>query len=349
MPDLSNLLGAVYGDSGSEKGRDPEDEAHVEHEPAAAERGPAVPDWADDEHLDAAFAQWKPGPSADASPVEHAFVKDADDNPPPPLADDLAAALSEALVAASTTADDTADAGTVGQPTTRFDFSTHDDEDEDPTEEGEAPQAFAEFQPVDDVDEPNNLSKSEIRADEPPQTEQVQELGEVEVEEEEEAPEPAGAPEDVHPEPEPEPFADVHPEPEPFADVHPEPEPFADVHSEPEPVADVHSEPEPELAPLPSFTPKRMAAAELTAASRVDPEPVAAAPLPAPAPEPTPPASVPVAVQPTAATTPAPRFGDGAVAPTTLPAGTRRWERSDDDILPDKPAKKFFSLSLRRG
>jgi hypothetical protein len=39
--------------------------------------------------------------------------------------------------------------------------------------------------------------------------------------------------------------------------------------------------------------------------------------------------------------------GDGAAAPTTLPAGTRRWERSDDDILPEKQAKKFFSL--RRG
>src|SRR3954451_2267096 len=105
MPDLSNLLGAVYGDGPSPAGRDPEDEAHVETEPTAAERGPAVPDWADDEHLDAAFAQWKPGPSADASPAEHAFVRDTsdDDDPPPPLADDLAAALSEALVASSTT------------------------------------------------------------------------------------------------------------------------------------------------------------------------------------------------------------------------------------------------------
>src|SRR5436305_4611372 len=133
MPDLSNLLGAVYGDSGSEKGRDPEDEAHVEHEPAAAERGPAVPDWADDEHLDAAFAQWKPGPSDDASPVEHAFVKDTDNEPPPPLADDLAAALSEALVAASGTAAATPDAPAGERPTQHFDFSAVDDDD--PTEE----------------------------------------------------------------------------------------------------------------------------------------------------------------------------------------------------------------------
>ncbi|MBV8980041.1 MAG: hypothetical protein JO086_04000, partial [Acidimicrobiia bacterium] len=108
MPDLSNLLGAVYGDGPSSAERDPQDEAHVEHEPAAEDRGPKVPDWADDDHLDAAFAEWKPGPAADASPAEHAFVRDTDD-PAPPLADDLAAALSEALVAASGTADATID------------------------------------------------------------------------------------------------------------------------------------------------------------------------------------------------------------------------------------------------
>ncbi len=129
MPDLSNLLGAVYGDGPSKPSRDTEDEAHVEHEPAAAERGPAVPDWADDEHLDAAFAEWKPGPSADASPTEHAFVMDADDDPAPPLADDLAAALSEALVAASGTADDTSDeAPAFSQPASGFDFSAFTDE-----------------------------------------------------------------------------------------------------------------------------------------------------------------------------------------------------------------------------
>jgi hypothetical protein len=111
MADLSNLLGAVYGDS-AETGRDP-DGPPVPVEPAAAERGPSVPDWADDEHLDAAFAQWKPGPSAEAHDIERALVADepfadepfADepfaDEPfaTKPLADDLAAALSEALTA----------------------------------------------------------------------------------------------------------------------------------------------------------------------------------------------------------------------------------------------------------
>src|SRR5437588_853016 len=131
MPDLSNLLGAVYGDTPSETAPDPDDEAHVEREPAADERAPAVPDWAADEHLDAAFAQWKPGPAEDASPVEHAFVKDADEDPAPPLADDLAAALSEALVASSGTADDTDDYGF--KPTNVVDFSEPDDEPEHAT------------------------------------------------------------------------------------------------------------------------------------------------------------------------------------------------------------------------
>src|SRR5437588_267450 len=98
--------GQGHGDEGGAgDGQDVgEDEAPVPREPAADQRGPAVPDWADDEHLDAAFAQWKPGPAADASAVEHEMVEETDD-PAPPLADDLAAALSEALVATSAPAD----------------------------------------------------------------------------------------------------------------------------------------------------------------------------------------------------------------------------------------------------
>jgi hypothetical protein len=94
MADLSNLLGAVYGE-GAPPSRDA-DGPPVPVEPAASERVPAVPDWADDEHLDAAFAQWKPDPSADA--LDHELVAGTP-GPPGPLADDLAAALSEALVA----------------------------------------------------------------------------------------------------------------------------------------------------------------------------------------------------------------------------------------------------------
>src|SRR5437764_4338606 len=141
MPDLSNLLGAVYGDTSPSTARDPEDEAHVELEPTADERSsaPAVPDWADDEHLDAAFAQWKPGPAVDASRVERAFVKDTDDDLPPPLADDLAAALSEALVATSDVAQDAdPEPDAAFKPTKVVDFSAPVDD----TYDGPAPFAF---------------------------------------------------------------------------------------------------------------------------------------------------------------------------------------------------------------
>src|SRR5205085_5802 len=47
MAELSNLLGAVYGD-GATTQRDP-DGPPIPVEPPAAERGPAVPDWADDD------------------------------------------------------------------------------------------------------------------------------------------------------------------------------------------------------------------------------------------------------------------------------------------------------------
>jgi hypothetical protein len=97
MADLSNLLGAVYGE-GPSPSRDERDAdgPPVPVEPSAADRAPATPDWADDEHLDAAFAQWKPGPASGT--VEHELVA-GEPGPAAPLADDLAAALSAALVA----------------------------------------------------------------------------------------------------------------------------------------------------------------------------------------------------------------------------------------------------------
>jgi hypothetical protein len=87
MADLSELLGDVYGGA---------DDAPVAHEPAAADRAPTPPSWADDQHLDQAFADWTPGPSADAHPAEHEVVATSS----APLDDDLAAALSAALAAA---------------------------------------------------------------------------------------------------------------------------------------------------------------------------------------------------------------------------------------------------------
>src|SRR4051812_3609592 len=181
MPDLSNLLGTVYGDGPSTSSRDPEDEEHVEREPAAHERTPGVPDWADDEHLDEAFAQWKPGPSEDASPAEHAFAKDAHDDPAPPLADDLAAALSEALVSVSDTADDTS---VPGSDKPRFDFSVPADDHDEAIVDDEpfaafAPKPVTEYAPkpvaesVADLEPRSNLSKFEIPPHEHPETAQV--------------------------------------------------------------------------------------------------------------------------------------------------------------------------------
>jgi hypothetical protein len=127
MADLSNLLGAVYGDA-SEPERDA-DGPPVPVERAADERTPAVPDWADDDHLDAAFAEWNPGPSAEAHTEERAFVTDEPVHALP-LADDLAAALSEALVAVDEPDRDTFTSG----------YDT--DEDEGPDDD------VAEFPPL---------------------------------------------------------------------------------------------------------------------------------------------------------------------------------------------------------
>ena len=86
MPDLSKMLGDVY-DAPAPPGPD---ERPVPHEHRTG------PEWADDEHLDRAFAGWTPGPGADAPARERSLFAGA---APEPLADDLAAALSEAVLA----------------------------------------------------------------------------------------------------------------------------------------------------------------------------------------------------------------------------------------------------------
>jgi hypothetical protein len=91
MADLSHLLGDVYGD-------DP-DGTGAGVQPPADDRGGA-PDWADESALDAAFANWTPGPPPDAPAAERDVFATGEPAGAAPLPDDLAAALSEALVGA---------------------------------------------------------------------------------------------------------------------------------------------------------------------------------------------------------------------------------------------------------
>lgn len=95
MADLSDMLGDVYGD-------DAEGE-RVAPEPGAqpGDGSPPAPAWAAESVLDAAFANWTPGPPLDAPAAERdVFAPHVDPASAAPLPDDLAAALSAALVGA---------------------------------------------------------------------------------------------------------------------------------------------------------------------------------------------------------------------------------------------------------
>lgn len=76
--DLSKVLGDVYAD-------------HAASTPQAA------PEWADEAHLDQAFANWTPGPPADAPAAEREMAAHVDLGSRRRIDDDLAAALTEAL------------------------------------------------------------------------------------------------------------------------------------------------------------------------------------------------------------------------------------------------------------
>ena len=114
MADLSNMLGDVYGDGADggpardqgeqrEDGARPAPEATSEARPAP-EATSGAPAWADESVLDAAFANWTPGPPLDAPAAERdVFGPPADPTSAAPLPDDLAAALSAALVGAPRT------------------------------------------------------------------------------------------------------------------------------------------------------------------------------------------------------------------------------------------------------
>jgi hypothetical protein len=122
MADLSDMLGDVYGDDANGEPHAPEPPpqhpdgtgttpvatGRAGQAPEAGNRaGPApeatnrAPAWADESVLDAAFANWTPGPPLDAPAAEHdVFAPHVDPASAPPLPDDLAAALSAALVGA---------------------------------------------------------------------------------------------------------------------------------------------------------------------------------------------------------------------------------------------------------
>lgn len=75
--DLSKVLGDVYADDVSSRA--------------------AAPEWADEAHLDEAFADWTPGPPPEAPAAEHEMAAHDDPAARRRIDDDLAAALTQAL------------------------------------------------------------------------------------------------------------------------------------------------------------------------------------------------------------------------------------------------------------
>jgi hypothetical protein len=69
MADLSNLLGDVYGDD-SDRGRGRAEPSPSGDSPGESSPRDRTPDWAEESVLDAAFANWVPGPPPDAPAAE---------------------------------------------------------------------------------------------------------------------------------------------------------------------------------------------------------------------------------------------------------------------------------------
>jgi hypothetical protein len=144
MADLSKVLGDVY-----EAADRPEANRFVS---AARQQ---APEWSDESRLDAAFADWTPGPPSDAPAAERALFASAPtqthaEQGPLVLDDDLAAALSEALAEAPPLGD-------------------NDLFDQDTDSLGDTPAialepSVDEVDEVDDVDEIPVLSKAESHA-----------------------------------------------------------------------------------------------------------------------------------------------------------------------------------------
>jgi hypothetical protein len=75
MSDLSRLLGDVYQDETPADGVPADPVRPVVGAPATSFDG-RLPEWADDEVLDKAFASWVPGPPADAPAAERTMLTD---------------------------------------------------------------------------------------------------------------------------------------------------------------------------------------------------------------------------------------------------------------------------------
>jgi hypothetical protein len=77
VSDLSRLLGDVYGASSEDAAADDPPAPPVEAAEPTPSR-PAAPGWADDDVLDEAFAEWVPGPTADADDEERDILADVE-------------------------------------------------------------------------------------------------------------------------------------------------------------------------------------------------------------------------------------------------------------------------------
>jgi hypothetical protein len=105
MSDLSRLLGNVYGDDA------PATDAPATFDEAVPTRAVAkLPEWADEDVLDEAFAHWVPGPPADAPAAERSMLTEL-------AADTIPAAPTAAPAAEPAFA----------QPVVEIDDSSHDD------------------------------------------------------------------------------------------------------------------------------------------------------------------------------------------------------------------------------
>lgn len=73
MSELSTMLGDVYSDRNRDGSPAP---GAVAGRPRPRRRAGTLPDWADEDVLDAAFAEWVPGPPSSAPAAERSMLTD---------------------------------------------------------------------------------------------------------------------------------------------------------------------------------------------------------------------------------------------------------------------------------